>query len=67
MGLEVIGFDSEGLRDEINGKLVVSRLMGDQTKQMQGVWLMGVGLQYPLIDGFGLSLPPFKHLCNKPA
>ena len=54
MRLGEIGLDGEGLGDEINGNIVFSHLMGDHTKQMQGVRLIGVGLQYLLIDGLGL-------------
>ncbi len=54
MRLGVIGLDGEGPRDEINGKIVFSRLMGDHTKLMQGDRLIGVGLQYLLIDAFSL-------------
>ena len=44
MRLGVIWLDGEGLRDEINGGVVYSHLMGNHTKQMQGDRLIGVGL-----------------------
>jgi hypothetical protein len=50
-----IGFEGEGLSDEINGNVIFSNLMGDDTEQMQGDRLIGVGLQYLLIDAFGLG------------
>ena len=48
--LDVIGLDGKGLRDEINGRVVFSHLVGNYTKQMQGDRLIGVALQYLLID-----------------
>ena len=50
MRFHVIGFDSEGFCDEFNGVVVVSHLMGDHTKQMQGDRLIGIDLQHLLID-----------------
>ncbi len=54
MCFDVIGLDGEGLRDEIDGNVVFSHLMGDHPKQMQGDRLTGVGLQYLLINAFSL-------------
>ncbi len=50
----VIGLDGKGLRDEINGNVVFSHLMGDHTKQMLGDRLIGVDLQYLLINALSL-------------
>ncbi len=50
----VVGLDGEGLRDETNGNVVFSYLMGNHSKQMQGDRLIRVGLQYLLIDVFSL-------------
>lgn len=55
MRLGVIGFDGEGLRYEINGTIIFSSLMGNDTKQMQGNRLIGVGLQDLLIEALGLG------------
>ncbi len=55
MCLGVIGFIGEGPCDEINRFVFFPRLMGDQTKQMQGDGLIGVGLQYLLIGDLGLG------------
>ncbi len=55
MRLSKIGIDGEGLRDEINGNVAFSHLMGNHAKQMQGVRLIGVGLQYLLINALGLG------------
>ena len=57
MRLGVIGLDGDSLRDEINGGVVFSHLMGNHTKQMQGDRLIGVGLQYLLIKGLSLRQP----------
>ena len=54
MCLCVIGLDGESPLYEINGNVVSPRLMGDHTKQMQGDWLTGVGLQYLLINTLSL-------------
>ncbi len=60
MRVEVIGLDSQCPRNETNGNVVSSLLMGDDTKQLQGDRLIGVGLQYPLANALGFSLyqPP---------
>ena len=50
MRLGVIGLDGEGLRDEFNGDLTLTYLMGGHTKQMQGDRVIGVGLQYLSIN-----------------
>ena len=50
-----IGLDGEGLGDEVNGGIVFFHLKGDHTKQMQGDGLIGVVLQYLLIDTFRLG------------
>ena len=50
MRRDVIGPGGECPRDEINGNIVFSHLMGDHTKQMQGDRLTGIGLQYLLVD-----------------
>ena len=55
MRFGVIGIDGDGLVDEIDGGVVVSNLMGDHTKQMQGDRLIGVGLQYLLVDALGFG------------
>ena len=54
MRLGEIGLVGECPRDEINGGVVFSHLMGGHTKQMQGNRLIGVGLQYLLINVLGL-------------
>ena len=55
MRIGVIGLDNEGLRDEVDGTIVFSRLMGNDTKEIQGDGLVGIGLQDPLIDALGLG------------
>jgi len=50
----VISLNVDGFCYEINGGVVVSYLMGNHTKQMQGDRLIGVDLQYLLIDAFSL-------------
>ena len=55
MRLGVIGRNDEGLRYEINGGVVFFHLMGNHAKQMQGARLIGVALQYLLIDALGLA------------
>ena len=54
MGIGVVGLDGECPGDEINGIIIIPHLMGDNTKQMQGDGLIGVGLQYPLIAALSL-------------
>ena len=58
MRLGVIGLDGEGLRDEINGNVVFPHLKGDQSKQMQGDRLTGIGLQYLLYNALSLGKAP---------
>ncbi len=54
MRLDVIGLDGEGLRDQFDGHVVLTHLMGDHTEKMQRERLIGVGLQYLLINALGL-------------
>jgi hypothetical protein len=54
MGRGVIGPDGQRLGDEIGGDVVFPPLMGDHPQQMQGIGLLGVGLQYLLIDTLSL-------------
>lgn len=55
MRLDEIWLDGDGLGDEFDGNVISSQLMGNDTKQMQGDRLFGVGLQYLLIDTLGLG------------
>ena len=54
MRINIIGFDGEGLHNEIDGDDVVFHLKGDHTKKMQGDRLVGVCLQYLLINPLSL-------------
>ena len=45
-----IRLDGEGFCNEFNGDVIFTHLTGHRTKQMQGVMLVGIGLQYPLAD-----------------
>ena len=49
-----VGFDGEGLGDEINGNVVLSLLMGDDAEQMPGDRLTRISLQNLLINALGL-------------
>ena len=55
MRVGVIGLDGEGFCDEFNGDVILAHLTGNHTKQMQGDRLVGVGLQYLLVDALGLG------------
>ena len=55
MRLRVIGRNGKGLVDEINGRVALSPLMGNHTKQMQGYRLTGVDLQNFLVNAFSLG------------
>ena len=50
----VIGFDGEGFCNEINSDVILTRLMGNHTEQMQGDGLVGITLQYLLVNIFSL-------------
>ena len=54
MCLDVIGFEGQGFGDQINGNVVLPRLMRDHTQQMQSDGLIGITLQYLLIHAFRL-------------
>ena len=50
----VFGLDGKNFGDEINSMIILTNLMGDHTKHMQGNKVIGVGLQYLLIDVLSL-------------
>ena len=49
-----VGFDGEGLGDEINDNVVLSLLVGDDAEQVPGDRLTRISLQNLLINALGL-------------
>ncbi len=48
--LGVIGLEVEGHGDPIDGDVILARLVGDHAQQMQSDGLVGMALQYLLVD-----------------
>jgi len=54
MRLGIAWPDGESSGEQLDGNVVFPHLVGDDAKQMQSDRLLGIGLQYPLINTLGL-------------
>ena len=52
MVLRVLRMVSDRLLDIANGKVVLPALMGDHAEEVEGIRMIGLGLQNLPIDGF---------------